>query len=94
MSKLEAVYWFISIIVVVALLILSNFEFLGEDTEYFIALVLSITVVFEVIFNKRLHIPGNSLEPGEGPNARIFFGILFTAVGAASMFMCSSSDLI
>lgn len=84
-GKYAPIYWAVAII----LLLLTVWS--GEVQEWpdpgvLTAYVLSVVVLYQVLFNRTVHLSGMILEPSKHPNLRVFFGILFFSVLVVSLW--------
>jgi hypothetical protein len=79
------VYWPVVASVVAGFWYFDGFEVLGSGTKYFIPYVLAATMLSEVIFNSKLHLPGTIIAPSERPYVRVLAASLSLIVMAISV---------
>ncbi|MEQ8838780.1 MAG: hypothetical protein RID07_18390 [Lacipirellulaceae bacterium] len=81
------VFWPIVAAVIVDFWYFEGFELFGSGTKYFILYVLAATILSEVLFNSKLHLPRATIAPSERSYLRIvaaLIGVIVMVISVAN----------
>ena len=86
-KKYKPVFWVCAVLYPAIVLAAKGLSPSFENFGAMVAYVYSAIVVYEVLFNRYVHVPGMGIEPSEQPGHRVFFGIVFSAIGIGSLWL-------